>query len=330
MAKKNTPPFERFKQLLLLVFIAGGGYLLQGKLHWQPLQKQVENVLKGEEVNLGQVVQEMMTASQKGSSKSHHKTSHKTTAPEGYQGSDIGGECALNLLNNQAPIIGIEKMAKESKEICNQAFAGRASFISKSSLYSAEYLTKDRILKAKEIERVNPFHQDERLASYQTATLEDYRSSGYDRGHLAPNADMPNIDAQYQSFSMANMIPQLPEHNRKTWNEVEQITRRLVFKYGSLYAVTIPVYQNAKGQLSNKIKTIGKSRVYVPNFVAKALYVPKINQAVVILTPHDESHRLQTLSLAQFEQFTQMDVFPSLSPQIKQRKGSFFRWNPQW
>ena len=91
----------------------------------------------------------------------------------------------------------------------------------------------------------------------------------YDRGHMAPNADMPNKAAQFDSFSLANMVPQAPKNNQQVWRELEEATRALVTKQKlDVFVVTGPVFQG------KKLKTIGQG-VIVPSAVYKAVYMPK-------------------------------------------------------
>jgi len=48
----------------------------------------------------------------------------------------------------------------------------------------------------------------------------DYQKSGYDRGHLAPAADMGySMETMVQSFFYSNMSPQVPRFNRGVWKK---------------------------------------------------------------------------------------------------------------
>jgi len=57
---------------------------------------------------------------------------------------------------------------------------------------------------------------------------DDYYYSGYDRGHMAPNADFNDTyENALATFFIANVWPQLPEINRGSWLRTEFNTRRL-------------------------------------------------------------------------------------------------------
>lgn len=61
----------------------------------------------------------------------------------------------------------------------------------------------------------NDFHADQELPPGRRAKPADYKRSGYDRGHEAPAEDFAwSASLMRDSFSMANMTPQLPGLNR--------------------------------------------------------------------------------------------------------------------
>lgn len=223
--------------------------------------------------------------------------------------------CKSHFYNEVEPVIHLPKMLEESQLLCYQGYAGRASYISKSNLYSAEHLTSQKL--NVKIERENTFHEEEQLPIGKRSEISDYRRSGFDRGHLAPSADMPSKQAQHESFSLSNMVPQNPEHNRKTWSEVEGKVRCLVKKYGEVYVITLPIYSDEKGRLNKRIQTIGKNNVYIPTFLAKGIYIPKINQAIAIISPNNASNTVLVDSIEQLNQMGNMDLFPQLSVKVK-------------
>jgi endonuclease G, mitochondrial len=74
-------------------------------------------------------------------------------------------------------------------------------------------------------------------------SLNDYRGSGYDRGHLAPSANFrADQVAQDATFSLANMMPQDSRLNRGLWAELEQQIRDMVQPGVTVHVVTVPIW----------------------------------------------------------------------------------------
>ena len=82
----------------------------------------------------------------------------------------------------------------------------------------------------------------------------DYKNSGYDRGHMAPAADMKwSEQAMRESFYMTNMCPQLHNLNAGDWKSLEEMARDWAVAYGSIYIVCGPI-------VSANYQTIGSER----------------------------------------------------------------------
>ncbi|GAH82191.1 unnamed protein product, partial [marine sediment metagenome] len=89
--------------------------------------------------------------------------------------------------------------------------------------------------------RTNDFRPDP-MVKTGSATLSDYKGSGYDRGHLAPAGDMKwSTTAMSESFYMSNMSPQNPGFNRGIWKKLEGQVRTWATDNEEIYIVTGPV-----------------------------------------------------------------------------------------
>lgn len=89
------------------------------------------------------------------------------------------------------------------------------------------------------LDREDSFRADEDLPEgFNRITKDDYTNSGFDRGHLCPNADRNgNEELQRETFLMTNMVPQAPNNNRNTWAALENHARNLVKEGYELYIV---------------------------------------------------------------------------------------------
>ena len=126
-------------------------------------------------------------------------------------------------------------------------------------------LTPEKLIK--NTKRTGEFREDPEIST-GSALPEDYRFSGYDRGHLAPAADFAySLETMTDSFFMSNMSPQTPAFNRGGWAKLESFVRTLAAKAETLYIVTGPVLEKDAGEYGS----IGENCVSVPEYFYKAL-----------------------------------------------------------
>jgi endonuclease G len=118
-------------------------------------------------------------------------------------------------------------------------------------------------------DRVNSFRAEAQIPAQYRATLDDYAHSGYDRGHLAPNATHDQTkQSMYDTYTLANMSPQTPKFNRGSWAQLERYVRDCAASYEDgepLFVFTGPYY----GSTSN---TVGASKIPVPEGYYKVIY----------------------------------------------------------
>jgi len=126
--------------------------------------------------------------------------------------------CPDHYAGGRAPEIRNPKLAVATRELCYGVFGVMHSGVTRTPLWSAEHLRAENVAAAQGLKRDNAFHPEPRLPRGQRAELDDYARSGYDRGHMTPNGDMPDRATQRESFTLANMVPQDGDHNRHIWN----------------------------------------------------------------------------------------------------------------
>ena len=217
--------------------------------------------------------------------------------------------CPQHFVAGQAPVITQPKIKARTQEVCFIAFAVLHSGVSRTPLYAAEHLTRDKLAQAKALSRKDSFHAESALPAADRAELEDYQRSGYDRGHLAPNADMPTREAQRESFSLANMVPQIHANNAGVWAGIEAAARQWAIDEGELYVVSGPAF------IGSEQKKIGN--VLVPTHLWKAVYSPKQQRAGVYLITNDDTKEHKVISVAELEKEVGLNVLPGVSDDVR-------------
>jgi endonuclease G len=113
--------------------------------------------------------------------------------------------------------------------------------------------------------RRNNFRPDPEVST-GTATNDDYKGTGLDRGHLVPAGDMKfSKFAMTETFYFSNMTPQPGKFNRGRWSQLENLIRSWAFLYEKIWIVTGPI-------LREGLPSIGKlNHVSVPDQYFKVI-----------------------------------------------------------
>lgn len=106
----------------------------------------------------------------------------------------------------------------------------------------------------------------------------DYRNSGFDRGHIAPAADMKwDTLAMHHASYLTNICPQSHELNQGAWMTLENLCRQRALIDSSLIIIAGPVLSMPP------IDTIGEAHVTVPRKFFKVILAPHAKPKPVAL-----------------------------------------------
>jgi len=165
----------------------------------------------------------------------------------------------------------------------------------------------------------NEYREDVGLPREMRATLEDYASSGYDRGHMCPAGDNKwDKQAMEQSFLFTNVCPQNHGLNKYEWNDLEMLCRDWAREYGAIDIVCGPVYKTSGEQ-----KTIGRNKVWVPEAFFKVVLCRQGKVKAIGFVYRNEGKKQQmadaVCTVDEVEKMTGLDFFPELDDETENR-----------
>lgn len=108
------------------------------------------------------------------------------------------------------------------------------------------------------------FYEEESLHKKYRVNPYDYSSTGYDRGHLSPDATFDfEQDTLNDTYSMINIVPQKPNLNRGVWLKAERYERMIARKLDTLDVLNLVEYSNQK---------IKRNSISIPSKFYKIMY----------------------------------------------------------
>jgi endonuclease G len=184
--------------------------------------------------------------------------------------------------------------------------------------------------------RVDTFRGDPAVpADWYRVLATDYFGSGFDRGHMTPNADRDpetSIPINQATFLMSNMVPQAPDNNQGPWAALESYLRTLL-PANELYIVSGPAGVGGSGS-SGFMTTFANGHITVPAQTWKvALVLPKASgddvqrvtaatRTIAVILPNVQGIRTvdwqnYLVSVDQVEALTGYDFFANVSDAVE-------------
>jgi endonuclease G len=175
------------------------------------------------------------------------------------------------------------------------------------------------------VKRTDSFRADPDVST-GSAVDDDYKGSGFDRGHLVPAGDMKfHKDAMRETFVFSNMTPQPANFNRGKWGVLENLMRSWGAKYKKIWIVTGPV-------LRNGLPAIGKkNQVSVPDEYFKVIVRQSGSsyEGMAFLMPTNVPSpdlKSYVVTIDAVEEATGFDFFTFVSEKVEQTS-DFAKWD---
>ena len=218
-------------------------------------------------------------------------------------------------------------MLKPEMSICYNRDFGRPNWVS-------WHLTDEWV---GSLTRVDTFRPDPEVPpAWYRVLASDFFASGFDRGHMTPNADRDketSIPINQATFLMSNMVAQSPDNNQGPWANLENYLRTLL-PADEIYIVSGPAGTGGTGSNGGVTNTVANGHVNVPASTWKcALVLPKASgddvarvtastRTICVIMPNIQGIRnddwhIYLKSVDQVETLTGYDLFSNVPPAIQ-------------
>ena len=221
----------------------------------------------------------------------------------------IDDNCPQHVLRG-APVSSI---TANTQYLCKTNYAIHYRYDTKTAEYVVQRITIENI--SGPAKRKDDFRPDPAIPKQHQSQLSDYAGNPFDRGHLSPGADnTQNAMVMSESFFLSNMVPQVPNHNRGIWKQLETAVRNWVKEGRDIYVASGTIY--APGY-----QTIGNNRVGIPTHIWKVVVDRKNVKGIAFIFPNAplpvKDLPKYAVTIRQVEQATGINFHPQLPAQLE-------------
>ncbi|MDR1200692.1 MAG: DNA/RNA non-specific endonuclease [Tannerellaceae bacterium] len=232
-------------------------------------------------------------------------------------------ELPQETLSDQAKLPQLKNNRKEQL-INHEGFTVSYNADFRIANWVAYELTANEV-RNRDVQRATKFSPDPEVKGV-SATDNDYRRSGYDRGHLVPAADMRwSEKGMRASFYFSNICPQNRELNAGLWNNIERQCRTWATNYGEIVIITGPV-------IEDNMNRLGENKVGIPNKFYKVVGSTSNGEAksigFLVENRNYENRLLKDVAVTvdSIERVTGIRFFTSFPIEVQQEMKSAIDW----
>ena len=205
--------------------------------------------------------------------------------------------------------------AESDQVITRKGFSLGYSYKYRQAVWVAYILTEEN-LQMKKVKRISSFRVDPAVR-YAPVRPKDYAKTGYDKGHLAPAADMAwSLHTMKNSFFMSNITPQTAGCNRGIWKRLEKNIRKWAVREKKLCIVTGPIF-------SNTDRKMGNTSIPVPAAFYKVIYdmTEPVKMIAFIIPNASSKKRIFSFAVPvdSVEEVTGYDFFTTLDDELEEK-----------
>jgi len=166
------------------------------------------------------------------------------------------------------------------------------------------------------IDRVKKtFSPQKGLTAAQQGRHADFANSPFDRGHMTPANDAPDMATQRDTFVVTNIVPQVSDLNEHLWARLEASVHEIAEQDDEVYVVTGPGFDAFPQLLAG--------RIAIPTTTWKAIYIPTTGVVIAFVATNQADTTCTIVTIAELTAMTGIDPFPSLLALVKAKRPDF-------